>query len=157
MIAPILIQLFEKDLARLSGELKLYTDEFSVWVTKDGIKNSGGNLCLHITGNLQHYIGAILGESGYVRNRNAEFSLKGVSISKLQERIEDTKTVVRDTLEQITKKELESPYPLQVFDEPVSTQFFLIHLSNHLNYHLGQINYHRRLITEKDAVLDAGI
>ena len=149
MITPILIELFEKDITRLSDEMKLYTNEESVWLIKDGIKNSGGNLCLHITGNLQHFIGATLGESGYVRNRNAEFTLKNISLEKLQERIADTKTVVRDTLEQITKKEMEGIYPLQVLEEPVSTEYFLIYLINHLNYHLGQINYHRRMVGEE--------
>lgn len=146
MITPILIQLLEKDLNKLSEEINLYTDEESMWKVKDGIKNSAGNLLLHITGNLQHYIGAVLGETGYIRNRNAEFSLKNISRLKLLERIEDTKAVVRDTLEQISKKEMEKLYPQQVLDEPVSTQHFLIHLVSHLNYHLGQINYHRRMI-----------
>lgn len=146
MITPILIQLLEKDLNKLSEEINLYADEESIWKVKDGIKNSGGNLLLHITGNLQHYIGAVIGESGYIRNRNAEFSLKNISRLKLLERIEDTKSVVRDTLEQISKKEMEKLYPQQVLDEPVSTQHFLMHLLSHLNYHLGQINYHRRMI-----------
>ena len=146
MITPILIQLLEKDLNKLSEEINLYTDEESMWKVKEGIKNSAGNLVLHITGNLQHYIGAVLGESGYIRNRNAEFALKNISRVKLLERIEDTKVVVRDTLEQISKKEMEKLYPQQVLDEPVSTEHFLIHLVSHLNYHLGQINYHRRMI-----------
>jgi len=146
MITPILLQLFEKDLIKLADEINLYEKEEVLWEIKDGIKNSAGNLCLHITGNLQHFIGAVLGESGYVRNRNAEFSLKNIPRVKLQERIDETKTVVLDTLEQISKKELEKLYPQQVLDEPVSTEYFLIHLLNHLNYHLGQINYHRRMM-----------
>jgi uncharacterized damage-inducible protein DinB len=146
MITPILLQLFEKDLIRLADEMNLYEKEETIWQINEGIKNSGGNLCLHITGNLLHFVGAVLGETGYVRNRNAEFSLKNIPRIKLQERIDETKTVVRDTLEQISKKELEKLYPQQVLDEPVTTEYFLIHLLNHLNYHLGQINYHRRMI-----------
>ncbi|MEJ7737124.1 MAG: DinB family protein [Chitinophagaceae bacterium] len=147
MITPVLILLFEKDLNKLIDELKLYTDEGVIWKTEGAIQNSGGNLCLHITGNLQHYIGAVLGDSGYVRNRNAEFTLKNIPRLKLLEGIQDTKTVVRDTLEQISKKELEKVYPQQVLDEPVTTEYFLLHLINHMNYHLGQINYHRRLVS----------
>lgn len=146
MITPILLQLFEKDLIRLAEEINLYEKEEIIWQINEGIKNSAGNLCLHITGNLQHFIGAVLGESGYVRNRNAEFTIKNIPRVKLQERIDETKTVVSDTLEQISKKELEKLYPQQVLDEPVTTEYFLIHLLNHLNYHLGQINYHRRMI-----------
>jgi uncharacterized damage-inducible protein DinB len=145
MITPVLIELFDKDLTRLAEEIKLYTEDSELWQVKEGTKNSGGNLCLHITGNLQHFIGAVLGETGYVRNRNAEFSLKNISRIKLLERIEDTRTVVKDTLEQLSKKELEKMYPQQVLDEPVTTEMFLVYLINHLNYHLGQINYHRRM------------
>jgi uncharacterized damage-inducible protein DinB len=145
MITPVLIELFDKDLTRLAEEIKLYTEDAELWQVKEGTKNSGGNLCLHLTGNLQHFIGAVLGETGYVRNRNAEFSLKNISRMKLLERIEDTRTVVKDTLEQLSKKELEKMYPQQVLDEPVTTEMFLVYLINHLNYHLGQINYHRRM------------
>ncbi|MEO6001414.1 MAG: DUF1572 family protein [Chitinophagaceae bacterium] len=146
MITPILLQLFEKDLTRLAEEINLYEKEETIWQINEGIKNSGGNLCLHITGNLQHFIGAVLGGSGYVRNRNAEFTLKNIPRVKLQGLVGETKTVIRDTLEQISKKELQKLYPQQVLDEPVPTEYFLIHLLNHLNYHLGQINYHRRMI-----------
>ncbi len=44
---------------------------------------------------------------------------------------------------------LEAEYPILVFDHKTSTEYLLVHLTGHLNYHLGQINYHRRLI-EKD-------
>src|SRR4051812_44592349 len=111
MITPVLLQLFDRDLNKLSAEISQYTTEESIWVVKEGISNSGGNLCLHITGNLLHYLGAILNESGYVRNRSEEFALKNVPRQDLLERIDQTRTVVRDTLEQITKKEMESVYP----------------------------------------------
>lgn len=145
MITPMLIQLFETDLNRLSAAINLYKDEESLWELKESMKISGGNLCLHTTGNLLHFIGAVLGESGFVRNRNAEFTLKNIPRQKLQERIDDTKTVVRDTLEQISKKELDKIYPQQILDEPVPTKYFLLYLLNQLNYHLGQIDYHREL------------
>ncbi|HZG25179.1 MAG TPA: DUF1572 family protein [Chitinophagaceae bacterium] len=145
MITKILLQLFAANLNQLAEEISQYSSEEAIWKANDGIKNSGGNLCLHITGNLLYFIGSVLGETGYVRNRNAEFSLKNISRSKLLERIEDTKVVVNDTLEQLSKKELESTFPQQVLEEPVSTQFFLVYLLNHLSYHLGQLNYHRRM------------
>ena len=146
MITPILIELFEKDLTRLSEEMKLYTNEESVWLIKDGIKNSGGNLCLHITGNLQHFIGAVLGDSGYIRNRDAEFTLKNIGKHKLLNEIENTKVAVKDALEQTSKNELAKNYPLPINGETVTTEFFLLHMLTHVNYHLGQINYHRRLL-----------
>ena len=152
MITPVLIQIFERDLNNVSQELSLYTHDASIWELKDGFPVTGGNLCLHIAGNLQHFIGTVLGDTGYVRNKNAEFSAKNISRQKLIDLINETKTVVKDTLEQVTKKELEKPYPQQVLDEPVTTEFFLLHLVTHLNYHFGQINFHRKLVTQTSEV-----
>ncbi|MGE5107961.1 MAG: DinB family protein [Sphingobacteriales bacterium] len=146
MITENLIKLFTRDLIRLKEEINLYTEEEKIWEVKEGISNSGGNLCLHLCGNLQYFIGAILGDSGYIRNREAEFKLKNITRTKLVDEIEATITVVTDTLEQVTKKDLEKDYSLQVFGEPMTTEYFILHLAGHLNYHLGQINYHRRFI-----------
>jgi len=146
MITTVLISLFEKELDNLTEEIKAYELDEQLWKVADGISNSGGNLCLHLTGNLQHYIGATLGESGYIRNREAEFKLKNIPKQKLLEEIENSKRIVTDTLEQVSKKELDSSYPIQVFDEPMTTEYFLVHLLKHLSYHIGQINYHRRIV-----------
>lgn len=146
MITTVLISLYEKELDNLSEEIKAYESDEQLWKVADGINNSGGNLCLHLTGNLQHFIGATLGESGYIRNREAEFKLKNIPRQKLLEEIENTKRIVTDTLEQVSKKELDSDFPIQVFDEPMTTEYFLVFLLRHLGYHLGQINYHRRLV-----------
>jgi uncharacterized damage-inducible protein DinB len=146
MITTILISLFEKELDKLKEELAAYEKDELLWKVTEGINNSGGNLCLHLTGNLQHFIGATLGETGFIRNREAEFKLKNIPRQKLLEEVDNAKQVVTDTLEQLSKKELESDYPLQVFGEPLTTQFFLIYLLKHLSYHIGQINYHRRLV-----------
>ncbi len=146
MITTILITLFEKELDKLKEELAAYEQDELVWKTSEGISNSGGNLCLHLTGNLQHFIGATLGETGFIRNREAEFKLKNIPRQKLLEEVDNAKQVVTDTLEQLSKKELESEYPLQVFGEPLTTQFFLVYLLKHLSYHIGQINYPRRLV-----------
>jgi uncharacterized damage-inducible protein DinB len=149
MITPVLIQLFERDLNKLSEEIGLYPDDSSLWVQGDGIKNSGGNLCLHVCGGLQYFIGAVLGDSGYIRNRDAEFSLKNIAKQKLLNDLENTKVAVRDALEQVSKKVLEKEYPIRIYDEPVTTEYYLVHLLAHLNYHTGQVNYHRRLLGKK--------
>lgn len=146
MITTILIKLFEKELETLKSEIAAYASDEQLWKVQEGISNSGGNLCLHLTGNLQHFIGATLGESGFIRNREAEFKLKNIPRQKLLEEIDNARQMVTDTLEQVSKKELESEYPIQVLGEPMSTQFFLIYLLKHLSYHIGQINYHRRLV-----------
>lgn len=146
MITPVLITLFERDLNKLTEEITQYPDDSSLWVVKDGIKNSGGNLCLHCTGSLQHFIGAVLGDSGYIRNREAEFNLKNISKHKLLNEIENAKVAVKDALEQTSKKELEKNYPLPINGETVTTEYLLLHMLTHLNYHIGQITYHRRLL-----------
>jgi uncharacterized damage-inducible protein DinB len=138
--------ILDRDLQKLSEELKGYADESLIWKVTVDISNSAGNLCLHVCGNLQHFIGATLGGSGYVRNREAEFALKNIPRDKLLEEIETTRQSVRSTIESLDRATLEKNFPLQVDGQDHSTEFFLIHLAAHLNYHLGQVNYHRRLV-----------
>jgi len=146
-------QLLLRDLEKLKTEITSFKDEKKIWVISGDVKNSAGNLCLHLCGNLQHFIGAVLGNSGYVRDRDAEFSRKDVPIlelalpaGRLVAEIELTKKVVETTLKNLSEGMLEKTYPINVFDYEMTTEFFLTHLTTHLNYHLGQINYHRRLL-----------
>ena len=142
----ILKQLFTSDLEKLKTEISSYTDEMNLWKISGDIKNSGGNLCLHLCGNLQHFIGAVLGNSGYVRKRDAEFSKKNVPVKELVKEVELTITAVENTLNHLKEERLGEKYPRNVFGYEMTTEYFLIHLAAHLNYHLGQINYHRRLL-----------
>lgn len=140
-----LAKLFDRDLERLHKELDLTPDEL-LWQVSGQINNSPGNLFLHISGNLQHFIGAILGQSGYVRDREGEFGKKGLPKADLAKDIESAKTVIQQTLEKMKPAELDEIYPLEVFGYPMTTGYFLIHLNSHLNYHYGQINYFRRIL-----------
>ena len=139
--------IFLRDLNKLEAEIKLYTSEDLIWKAQTGITNPGGNLCLHLCGNLQHYIGAVLGKSDYIRNRDNEFAIKNISRENLLKEIASAKKAIENTLPSLSEKELESEYPVEVLGFPMTTSFFLIHLSAHLGYHLGQVNYHRRLIS----------
>lgn len=141
-----LIEIFDRDLNKLITEINLYKDEERLWIIKDGIGNSAGNLCLHLIGNLNHFIGAILGNTGYVREREKEFSLKNIPHKELIQSIENTITVVKESLSKLTATDFEKLFPLEVFGKPLTTGFMLLHLTTHLAYHLGQINYHRRLL-----------
>ncbi|MBE0572164.1 MAG: DinB family protein [Ignavibacteriaceae bacterium] len=141
-----LSQLFLRDLEKLKTEITSYKDEKSIWEISGDIKNSAGNLCLHLCGNLQHFIGAVLGNSGFVRNRDAEFSRIDVPILELVAEIQLTMKVVQKALAELKEDDLQKTYPINVLGYEMTTEFFLIHLTTHLNYHLGQINYHRRLI-----------
>ena len=143
-------KLFDRDLEVLYKEIESYPSEATLWLVKGDIKNSGGNLCLHLCGNLQHFVGTILGKTGYVRNRDAEFADKNVPRAKLLGEIRATQTAVKNTLANLDPSTLEKDYPINVFGEPMTTNFFLIHLEAHLNYHRGQVNYHRRLVAISD-------
>jgi len=138
--------IFDRELTQLEKEINLYPDEESVWAITGDIKNSGGTLCLHLCGNLQHFLGAILNKNGYERNREHEFAARNIPRHLLLDEILKTRETVKQTLQQLDRESLEQEYPVQVWGYPVTTVFFLIHLAGHLNYHLGQVNYHRRII-----------
>ena len=146
MVIETLQKIFKRDLEKLKQEIASYRDESNLWKVDKSIANSSGNLCLHLVGNLNTYIGAEIGKTGYVRNRDLEFSLKNIPQAQLVKMIEDTIVVVEDGLSKLNENDLEREYPLLVFKEKTSTGYFLIHLAAHLGYHLGQVNYHRRLL-----------
>ena len=146
MLKDTLIKLFKRDLNKLIEEIDLYKNDTNLWEIDGLVTNSAGNLCLHLIGNLNHFIGAILGDTGYIRQRELEFSLKDVPKSELITQIKKTIEVVENTLNTLTVADLIKDYKVQVFKEAMTTEYFLIHLTMHLAYHLGQINYHRRLL-----------
>ena len=147
MLNNTLSELFQRDLRQLAQEISLYANETDLWVIKGEISNSAGNLCLHLMGNLQHFIGAVLGQTGYVRDRPLEFSAKNVPREELLQQIEATTQMVTKTLQNLSEAALQADYPEEKRGEILKTEFLLLHLFGHLSYHLGQINYHRRLVS----------
>lgn len=148
MLIETLKTLFNRDLDKLKTEIDLFKDETKIWYVEKGIANSAGNLCLHLIGNLNTYIGAELGKTGYIRHRELEFSLKDIPKIKLIKQIEETMIVVDKTLDSLTEMQLKDEFPSLVFKEKTSIGYMLVHLATHLGYHLGQINYHRRLLDD---------
>jgi uncharacterized damage-inducible protein DinB len=146
MLVETVTTLLTRDLNKLKSEIEAYRQEDKIWIIDRDIANSAGNLCLHLIGNLNTYIGAVLGHTGYIRHRDLEFSLKGIERAQLIKRIDETIQVVISSLRQLDEKKLEEEYPLLVFDQKSSIEYMLVHLATHLTYHLGQINYHRRLL-----------
>jgi len=146
MLRKVLIELYERDLGKLKDEIGQFADESDIWKTSEGITNSAGTLCLHLTGNLKHFFGAVLGGSGYIRDRDAEFTSRNIPRLEMLADIDDALDVVRSTLAGLTEDDLDKPYPIEVYGHPMTTGYFLTSLTTHFNYHLGQINYHRRLI-----------
>ncbi|MEM6318784.1 MAG: DinB family protein [Bacteroidota bacterium] len=146
MILDTLKQLYKRDLAKLYTEIAAYQDEANLWRVDKNITNCGGNLCLHLIGNLNHYIGKYLGQTNYVRQRALEFSAKNIPQAELLKQVKATSAMIDETLNQLTIGDIKKEFPIIVFEEKMTVEFFLVHLTTHLAYHLGQINYHRRLL-----------
>jgi hypothetical protein len=155
MTTEFLQLVIARDLAALREEIRAYPEEDALWACPQGIANSAGTLALHLTGNLQHFIGAQLGGTGYVRDREAEFADRSVPRSELEARIEATIRVVRQTFERLDDGNLSQQYPLAVGGTRLATGLFLTHLAAHLAFHLGQVDYHRRVVTGQSAGIGA--
>jgi hypothetical protein len=140
-----LAELYEQDLLKLKDEIEKFKDESNIWKNTDGVINPAGTLVLHLLGNLNYTIGSIIGKTGYVRNREQEFSLKDVPREKLITDIENVIAVVKTSLQGISQEKLEETYPLEMRGQK-STAFYLTFFLAHFNYHLGQINYLRRVL-----------
>ena len=144
-LGDIVAKLIARDLRALGRELDSYPDEESVWAVPPGIANSGGTLALHLIGNLNHFIGGQLGRSGYLRDRDAEFASRGVTRAELGRMLDATIAMVEATLPSVRDEQLADQFPLEVGGMRARTDDFLVHLAVHLAYHLGQVDYHRRL------------
>ncbi len=141
-----IVQLFKRDLERLQDELHLYSEESNLWKIDKEIKNTAGNLTIHVIGNLNHFIGAVLGNTGYIRQREKEFSDTQIPRKQLHHQIEEIKKIIDRTILNLSASDLQETYPIHIRKEGMTVEQFLMHLYGHLNYHLGQINYHRRLL-----------
>ena len=146
MIAEELTNLFRRDLTRLKTEIELYKNDSKIWHTERSIANSAGNLCLHLIGNLKTYVGAGIGNINYIRERDLEFSAKDIPAAVLLKEIDDTIVIVDTALRTLQESDMEKEFPVLIWDQPTTIGFTLLHLLSHLNYHLGQVNYHRRLL-----------
>lgn len=141
-----LIKLYRRDLEKLIVELEAYPTEASIWLVAPDIKNPAGNLALHLVGNLNQFIGVDLGGTAYQRDRDAEFNLKNVARAELIAMVKATSSMIETVLSGLEASNLEQVFPKEVLGYPMTTGYFLLHLYGHLNWHLGQINYHRRLV-----------
>jgi uncharacterized damage-inducible protein DinB len=139
--------LITRDLRLIRRELEAYPDEASLWALPGGLRNSAGTLALHIAGNLQHYFGAVLGRSGYVRNREAEFARRNVPRAELLAEIDRAAAAVRSVLAALPTERLEGDYPEPIAGHRVKTGDYLMHMATHLVYHAGQLDAHRRAVT----------
>ena len=144
MLNNILASFYERDLRKLIEEVNLFKNEEDLWKTLGSVKNSSGNLVLHITGGLNHYIGATLARTGYVRDRDREFAEKEVERKELVARLEKLIPMVAETLTALTPQQLDADFPVMFDGKNNSSSYVLVQLLAHLDYHLGQVNYLRR-------------
>lgn len=135
-----------RDVGALRREIELFPDEAMIWQTLPGIGNSAGTLALHIAGNLQHYFGALLGGTGYQRDREAEFSRRDVPRAEVLDELDRGAEAVRSTLATMDAAALQATYPEAVGGVTLPTERFLLHLATHLAFHLGQAGYLRRAL-----------
>lgn len=142
--------IFARDLESLAGQIAAYPDDASLWRVAGTIKNPPGALAQHLVGNLLHYVGAVLGDSGYVRDRDAEFVGRGLGRDELLAHIRACRAEVVQVLQDLDADVMASPYPgtLPPVMAGATTHRFLLHLSGHFMWHLGQVDYHRRLLIE---------
>jgi uncharacterized damage-inducible protein DinB len=147
--------LYLREIATLERELDLYPDDASVWEALPGLLNPTGNLILHLAGSLQHFFGATLGKTGYQRNREAEFAKRDVPRSDLKQECSSARQAVLAAFENLTEDSLTRVFPVQFADAPFSTKLTLLQFLSHLAYHLGQIDYHRRVVTGNSASANA--
>jgi uncharacterized damage-inducible protein DinB len=138
--------LYHRDLRNLRKEIEAFKEE-DLWRTSNGVINSGGNLCLHICGNLRHYIGHVMGCDDFKRNRTQEFKIKHMPKEELLGLVDQTLIAVDHVLGSLSEEAFNAPYPGELPVDAENTCEFLLHLYGHLNYHLGQINHLRRTIT----------
>ena len=141
-----LLPLFIRDLEKLAKEINNYQNESDLWVVSKEVNNSAGNLAKHLTGNLRHFIGHLLGGSAYVRDRKAEFETKDEPVAALLTEIELANAEISAALTDLDTDTLANSYPINVLGYDMTIQYFLMHLYGHFNYHLGQISYHRRVL-----------
>lgn len=146
MITSLLIELYNNELDKLNDELMAYESDELIWKTIGDNKITAGNNCLIISGTLQQYIGSMIGEYEYMRNKEAELKAKNMSKERLAEEISNTRKVVIATLEEVSKMDLMKVFPTTEFKEPVTTEFYLLHLLKTLGFYNGQIAFHRQLI-----------
>ena len=155
MLASTIQTLITRDLRAIRREIEAYPDDASVWRAVPGLPNTAGTLALHAAGNIRHFVGATLGRDGYVRDRDAEFARRDVPRTELLASIDAAIAAVDRSLPGVDDAVFDGPWPDPIAKRTVGARDFAVHLVAHLAYHLGQMDYHRRMVTGSSAGVDA--
>jgi uncharacterized damage-inducible protein DinB len=144
-----------RDLMTLRRQVEAYPDTATLWAMPAGVPNAAGTLVLHLCGGLRHFVGAQLGASGYVRDRDREFAQRDVSAAELLTLIDTTMREIEAAFAQLSSTRFGDPYPIEVMQGTAQVGDWVTHLATHVAYHLGQVDYHRRVVTGQTNGLDA--
>ncbi|HEY7307925.1 MAG TPA: DinB family protein [Gemmataceae bacterium] len=136
-----------EELEQLRDQVRTLAEPLSereFWTKPLDPGNSVGHLVLHLTGNLNYFVGAQLGGSGYVRDREREFTetqlpSKGDALQKL----DDAVTMFRKVVSGLSAEQLAAAHPETRFGVVMNA---LIHLLAHFALHRGQMSYIVRLV-----------
>jgi hypothetical protein len=154
-LTTTLRSLLQRELAAVRRSVEAYPDDRSLWIHPQGLPNAGGTIALHVAGNLQHFFGARLGQTGYVRNRDAEFAKRDVPRKEILAQLDAAALAVDAGMKAATPERLSTAYPEPLAGQSVMTGDFLVHLLSHLAYHLGQLDYHRRMVVGENTSINA--
>ena len=146
-ISTDITTLLLRELEGFKRELALFPDEDRMWHTLPGVTNSAANLALHVAGGLQYLVGSVLGQTGYVRDREAEFNRRSGTRGEVYAELDRAAAVVRDVMPGVPDSTLALPFPEPVLGVAFGTRVFLLHLCAHAALHLGQAGYLRRVLT----------
>lgn len=146
MLVEAIREILVRDLNRAADEIGLYATDEALWQEMPGIANTGGTLALHLAGNINHFFGAVLGGSGYVRTRDLEFSRREGTREDLASALREAAVVASEALSGVSDADLDADYPEEFAGKTMKTGWMIIQMLTHLNYHFGQINYHRRIV-----------
>ena len=146
MTADDLHAVMVRDLRALAREVSAYPSDASLWQEMPGITNTGGTLALHLAGNVRHFFGAVLGASGWVRDRDREFNARGIARGDVVREIEIAIAAADRVMPTLSAATMAAPFPIPIMGVQLPTARFLMHLCSHFAYHLGQIDYHRRVV-----------
>lgn len=147
-----LAELYHRDLSRLVRQIEAFPSDEMLWQTTPGVTNSAGTLALHLEGNLREYIGRLLGGIAFARDRDSEFSARGLSRAGLAARLKQLSEVIPPVVAALSPEAMEAEYPQVVLQKPLTTAAFLVHLYGHLNWHLGELDYLRRFLSGQSAL-----
>jgi uncharacterized damage-inducible protein DinB len=152
-LTKVIVAAFAQECRTRAADLHKWVDpltEEQFWRKPFNFGNSVGHLVLHLTGNLSYYIGAQVAKTGYIRDRDLEFTeSRRPSKSQVLRKFDDTIAMVIATIETQSEADWTAAYAAE--REPEAQDRFTIFLrcASHLYHHVGQINYLSRELTRK--------